>query len=459
VKSIAVLPFKPLVAQSRNESLEIGMADTLITKLSNIKQLIVRPTSTIRKYTGLDQDALAAGRELGVDYVLEGNLQMEGEKTRATVRLLSVKDGSALWTDKCDQACSTIFELQDSVAQQIAGKLAIELTGDQKKQLAKHYTENTEAYQLALRGRFYWSKWTPAAWNKSIEFYHQALEKDPRYALAYAWMAATYNVQANIAVVPPKEAYTKAKELAEKALEIDDGLADGHYVMAALKMFYEWDWPGAERELERAIALNPQDAEGRLLHSYYSMITGHPDESLTKVKRCEELNPISPFISTNVADMLYFARHYDEAIEQYRKTLDLDLNHSDARRGLAMAYVEKGMHQESILLMNKSIEFDGDNKETSPSLGYIYALAGNKTAARVIANNLERLSKQSYYDPIKIAYIYAALGEKDRAFDWLEKAYDERSVGMQWINVTPRLDNLRADPRFSSLQRRIGLPV
>ena len=217
VKSIAVLPFKPLVAEGRNESLEIGMADTLISKLSGIKQIIVRPISAVRKYTWLEQDSIAAGLELGVDYVLEGSLQMEGEKTRATVRLLRVNDGTAIWTDKCDQQCSTIFELQDAVVQQIAGALALRLTGKEKTHLAKHYTENVDAYQLYVKGRFFWNKFTDETVTKSIVCFQQAIEKDPTYALAYAGLADSYNVLGANGPMSSKDALPKVKYAASLA--------------------------------------------------------------------------------------------------------------------------------------------------------------------------------------------------------------------------------------------------
>jgi DNA-binding winged helix-turn-helix (wHTH) protein/TolB-like protein/Tfp pilus assembly protein PilF len=457
VKTIAVLPFKPLVADSRDESLELGMADTLINKLSPIRQLIVRPISDVRKYTGLEQNPIAAGRELGVDYVVEGNLLMVGEKTRMTVRLLSVKDGSAIWADKCDQACSNIFELQDAIAERIAGALALRLSNEEKKQLAKHYTENTEAYQLALKGRFYWNKWTPDGFKKAIEYCNQAVEKDPNYAPAYSWMGSAYQAQGNAGILHPKEANIKAKELAEKALKIDNDFDNGHYLLGAVKLFYDWDWPGAERELRRAIELNSNNVEGRMLYVYYLMITGRPDESISEAKRCEELSPVSVFVSWNVGDMLYLARRYDEAIAQYRKTLELDPYCAEAHYGLGYTYIEKGMNEDAIVEVNRGIELDGDKKETSRPLGYIYARTGKRAEVQAILARLEQVSKSSYVDSIGVVRLRAALGEKDRAFEWFEKAYNERRSRMIWLTVDPRLDSLRQDPRFASLQRRVGL--
>jgi DNA-binding winged helix-turn-helix (wHTH) protein/TolB-like protein/Flp pilus assembly protein TadD len=457
VRSIAVLPFKPLSAEHRDEALELGMADTLINKLSPIRHLIVRPISEVRQYTKLEQDPVTAGRELGVDYVLEGNLQMVGDKTRATMRLLRMSDGSAVWTDKCDQQCSTIFALQDAIAERIVGTLALKLTSDEQKKIIKRYTDDSEAYRLALIGRYHWNQWTSEGWKKSIDYYNQAIEKEPNYALAYAWMSAAYLVQANNGLISQREAHAKAKPLVQKALDLDGELDDGYYQMAALKLFYEWDWDGAERELKRAFELNPNHPEGRLLYAYYLMIKGRTDESLREVERCQELNPVSAFIGTEAADMLYFARRYDEALAQYRKTLSLDPNFTEAHWGLAMVYAQKGMTQEALLEINTITRLVGVNEDTMSALGYLYALMGRRAAAQEIVHNLEKITKQGYFDPIKIVYIYAALGEKDRAFEWLERAYNERPVGMKWLNVNPKFDNLRKDQRFTDMQRRVGL--
>jgi len=458
VKSIAVLPFKPLVAASRNESLEIGMADTLITKLSGIKQLIVRPISAVRKYTDLDQDSIAAGRELGVDYVLEGNLQMVGEKTRATLRLLNVKDGSAIWTDKCDQQCTTIFELQDAVAQQIAGALALRITGDQKKQLAKHYTENVEAYQLYVKGVFFWNKFTDETVTKSIDYFQQAIDKDPTYALAYTGLANSYNVLGVNGPMDAKDAQPKVKYAVEKAVQLDDSLPQAHLALGAFKLFYEWDWLGAERAFNRAIELDPSYADPHELYGYLLRIMGRFDEALAEIRKAQELDPASLLINGDLGVTLRLARRYDQAIEEFKKTLEMDPNFADSRCEFGLAYGLKGMYEQGIVQIKKAVTLSGNNAQIIARLGEVYALAGNKAEAQRIIAWLQAESNKRYAPPLHIALIYATLGDGDKAFTWLEKAYDEHSCWLINLKIEAGWDKIRSDPRFDNLLGRVGLP-
>jgi serine/threonine-protein kinase len=371
---------------------------------------------------------------------------------------VSVDSGKHLWADKFEEKFTDLFAVQDRASDKVAAALELRLTGAEQKRMAKRYTDSSEAYRLYLKGGYYWNKWTPEGWQKAIEYFNQAIELDPNFAPAYGWLGAAYQVQGNNGVLPPKEANAKAKWLAERALELDDDVDQGHYTLAAVKLFYEWDWPGVDRELKRAIELNPNYVEGRMLYVYYLMITGHTNESLAEAKTCEDLNPVSPFVSMNLADMLMISRTYDAAIAQYRKTLDLDPHYFGSHFGLGGTYLEKGMNEEATIEVNKGLESGGIDKETSLILGYIYARTGKRTEAQALLNRLKvKLSEESYDDPMQVAYIYGALGEKDPAFEWLEKAYAERNSSMIWLNVEPRLDNLRDDPRFASLQRRVGL--
>jgi DNA-binding winged helix-turn-helix (wHTH) protein/TolB-like protein/Tfp pilus assembly protein PilF len=458
VKSIAVLPFKPLVADSRNESLELGMADTLITKLSGVKQLVVRPISAIRKYTGLEQDPLDAGREMGVDYVVEGNLQMEGEKVRATVRLLSVKDGRAIWTDKCDQQCSSIFELQDAVAQQIAGALALRITSDEKKQLAKHYTENVEAYQLYMKGRYFWSKFTDDGLRKSIVLFEQAIERDRDYALAYTGLAASYMVLGVNGHMAPKDSRPKAKYAVEKALELDNNLALAHQCLGGFKLFHEWDWLGAEREFKRAIELDPSLAESHELYSYLLSEQVRFDEALAELRNAQELDPVSVGVSGDYGDTLRQARRYDQAIDELHKTLEMDASYFFGHYSLGLAYAQKGLYEKANAEMNKAVSLSGSSTQMMSGLGQVYALSGKKSEAQKVIAELQVVSKQRYVSPLYIAMVYATLGENDQAFAWLEKAYDEHSCWLIELGIESCWDKIRSDPRFTDLLRRVGLP-
>jgi DNA-binding winged helix-turn-helix (wHTH) protein/TolB-like protein/Tfp pilus assembly protein PilF len=455
VKSIAVLPFKPLVADSRNESLEIGMADTLITKLSGINQLIVRPISAVRKYTALDQDSIAAGRELGVDYVLEGNLQMVGEKTRATMRLLSVKDGLAIWTDKCDQQCTTIFELQDAVAQQIAGALALRITGDQKKQLAKHYTENTEAYQLYAQGRYFWGKRSGESITRSISFFQQAIEKDPAYALAYAGLANSYMLLNLFAAVPSSECIPKAEAAAKKGLEIDGRLAEAYTVLAGVNQHYYLNWSEAERLFRRAIDLDPGDSTARHNFATHLAARGMFDQAFAEIGRAREIDPVSLILSHEVGLFHYCSRRYESAIEQFRKTLELQPDFGITHELLAQTYELKGDYREALAEAQEVVRLDSHRTDM---LAQVYARSGQKAEAYKVLEQLRKKEKSRYVSPSNVALVYANLGDNGQAFAYLERAYAERDWLMTFLKVEPLLDGLRSDPRFADLLRRVGLP-
>lgn len=278
-RTIAVLPFKPLVANHRDEAFELGMADTLITRLSNLRRIIVRPTGAIRRYSSLDQDPVAAGREQRVDAVLEGSLHRDGDKVRVTARLINTRDGSSLWSDHYDEHFTDVFTAQDSISEKIAKALAPELTGAERNRLAKHYTENTEAYQAYVKGRFFMDKRTEEGFHKAIEYFQQAVNKDHKYALAYAGLADCHHLLGGYGLLPPKETYPKAKAAAIKALEIDDQLAEAHTVLAIARARYDWDWAGAERDFKRALDLNPGYAGA---HQWYAAFSRHRG----KVRRC-----------------------------------------------------------------------------------------------------------------------------------------------------------------------------
>ena len=455
-KTLAVLPFKPIVADKRDEALELGMADTLINKLSSIRQLIVRPINAVRNYSSLEQDPIAAGHDLGVDYVLEGNLQMIGDKTRATVRLLSVKDGRAIWTDKCDQVCSTIFALQDAVAEQIAATLVLELAADEGDRLAKHYTESREAYQLYVKGLYFWNKFEADDLKKALTFFQQATEKDPNYALAYTGMAHTYNVL-GLNFLSPGEAFPQAKIAATRALALDPTLAEAHAALGAIHLFYEFNWLSAESELRLAIDLNPNYPTARELYAYYLVAMGRIEESIEQKKRAQELDPLSIIISDDMAAGFYYARHYDQAIEQIRKTIELDPNFAGGHFWLGLIYAQKGMAQEAIAEANQAIASSGESQNIA-MLGQVYALAGRKKEAQDVITDLTQQSKRRYVSSSDIARIYAALGDKEESFSWLAKAYEERAGWLIYLNVEPIFDGLRSDKRFTDLLRRLKFP-
>ena len=458
-KSIAALPFKHIGAKAAEEEyLGLGLADALITRLSNLRQIVVRPTSAVRRYDG-EQDPVAAGRELRVSAVLDGSVQRFGKRIRVTVQLVSVHDGASLWAGKFDETFTNIFAVEDSISEHVATALMLKLTDKERKQLRKRYTENTEAYQAYLKGRYFLGKRTVESFGKSFGYFEQAISIDPEYALAYAGLADYYLLLMNFNVLPPQKAGPQAKEAALKALRFDDTLAEAHASLAYLKGIHEWDWAGAEREFERAIELNANDAIAHQFYSIYLRVLKRFDEAMAEAKKAQELDPLSLSINTSVGSLFYFARQYDQAIEQLSKTLELDPNFVMAHFYLGWAFEQKGMYEEAIAAFQKVVHISGNVPEFGAGLGHAYAVSGNTVKAREVLNELKALAKQRYVSPYDLALIHTGLGEEDEALDWLEKAYEERSVELALLKVDQRLDTLRKDSRFTDVLRLIGFPL
>ncbi len=457
-KSIAVLPFKPLLAASRDESLEIGIADTLITKLGNLRQIIVRPVSAVRKYAGLEQDPVAAGREQRVDAVLDGTLQKSGERIRVTVRLLSAVDGLQLWADKFEEEFTDIFSVEDSISERVAAALAVTLTGADKKQLTKRSTENAEAYQLYLKGRYYAGKYTPEGTKKAIAYFDKAIALDPNYALAYDGLAYCY--YASDWFGPPKENFAKGRALVEKALEIDPALAEAHVSLGLLVAWLDYDWPRAEREFKRAFELNANYPPAHLWYGYYLMGLGNFDQSIAEIKRAIELDPLSAEANTCLGIALLDGHRYDEALHQLRTTVEAEPDYWLAHLYFARALEKKGELSAAIAELKKTTLIEGAPAEVISALGYAYAVSGNKAEAEKIILQLKEQSEQSkqfYVPAYGIATIYAGLGDKERAFAYLEKEYANGAFYLNYLKVDPEVDNLRSDPRFADLLRRVRL--
>ena len=455
IRSIAVLPFKPLGSDASDESLGFGMADTLITRLSNIKQLVVRPTSAVRKFTSPGQDSAAAGRELKVDAVLEGSIQRAGDRIRVTLRLVRVSDGSPIWAGQFDEQVNDFLAVQDRVSERVAHALVPQITGEEQRLLAKHYTEDAEAYQSYVRGRYHWSKINPADWNKAVDYFNRAIEKDPDYALAYTGLADAYVSIVADSLISKPEAIPKAKQAAMTALRLDDTLAEAHVSLGRIKAFYDWDWSSAEGEFKRAIELNPNSADAHREYAYYLTTVGRSEQAIAEAKQARELDPLSQLANYHVAWALIAARRYDEAIEQSQQALG---TFPAAHLWLGWAYLGKGRYTEAVSEFEERLSLSKDDAVTRAHLGYAYAAAGRRGKAEKVLADLNELFRQRQASPYYIAIIYAGLGEKEQAFGWLEKAYQERSRPLGGLKVNPVWDNLRSDPRFADLLRRIGLP-
>jgi DNA-binding winged helix-turn-helix (wHTH) protein/TolB-like protein/Flp pilus assembly protein TadD len=450
VRSIAVLPFKSLNPDAADDDyLGLGMADTLITRLGSVGQVIVRPTNSIRMYTLPGRDPLQAGRELGVESVLEGSIQRAGQRVRVTAQLLRVRDGKSLWADSFDEPLTDIFSMQDRVSERVISALALELTGSEQRLLVKRYTDNPEAYQAYLKGRYYWNKRTNEGFNRAIEFFNDAVKKDPAYALAYVGLADCYNMLGEYGMVLPGDSFPKARAAAAKALDLDEQLADAHNSLALVQLNYDWDFPAAEKEFKRALELNPNYATAHQWYAEYLMINGRFDESLVEMRRAQDLDPLSLIINTGVGYVFYHARRYDEAIEQLRRTVDMDNTFLPALSYLAMAYEQKGMHEEAIREYRKVTNLMGDLGLVG--LAHAYAIAGKTDDARATLELIKKYSARNRVPPENLALIYTGLGDRELALTWLDNACKQRSSWMLHLKTDPRFDSLRSDPRFDAI--------
>lgn len=457
IKSIAILPFKSLGSQATDEYIGLGMADALITKLSSIRQINVRPTSSILKYR-TEEDPSAAGRELEVDSVLDGRVQKDGDHIRVTVQLVRVSNGSPLWGKTFDEKYTNIFAVEDRISEEVVQSLLPTITDVQKQQLTRHYTEDTEAYQSYIKGRYYWNKRTTEDVRKAISYYEDAILQDPNYALAYAGLADSYATLGILDNLPSQETMPKARSAAMRALELDDGLSEAHASLAYVKHRYEWDFAGAEREFKRAIELNPKYPTAHQWYGWYLVSLGRFDEAQAEFARAQQLDPLSLYTNLTLGAPYFHARQYDKAAEQYKRVADMNPDFWLAHWWLAQTYTQQQRYDEAMAEIQKVAKLRGENLSEFPIAGYLYAVSGKQAEARRILEELQRKAKDHYISPYGMAIIYAGLGETDRAFEWLERDLRERDNSMVFINVDHRLDNIRSDPRFAGLVREVGLP-
>lgn len=456
-KRIAVLPFRPLLPENRDQVLELGMADSLIAKLSNIREIVVRSLNSVRKYGGLDQDPLAAGRELQVDSVLEGNLQKSNDRIKVSARLISVADGSSLWADTFEEKFTDVFDVQDAISRKVADALALRLSGQEKERLTRRYTENVEAYQLYLTGRYHWSKFTPPDIRKGLEFFQKAIELDPKYALAYFGFAEANRSLAINADVPSKDCLPQAKAAAIKALEIDDSLAEAHASLSFSLIWYDWNWDRATQEAQRALALNPNSAHSHFAMAHILSDEGRHDQALSEMARARELDPVFLLYRALEGMMFHHAGRDAEALDRLQKAVDLDPNFWVTHLMLGKVYTQQRRYAEAIEEFVKARSLSHGNSEAIGSIGYAAALAGNNAKAQAALDELKALSSQHYIPPVNVALVLTGLGQKDEALAFLEKACEERDVRVTLLKVDPRWNSLRLEPRFVAILNRIGL--
>jgi serine/threonine protein kinase/Tfp pilus assembly protein PilF len=455
IDSVAVLPFVNASADPNTEYLSDGITESLINSLSQLPHLKVMSRDSAFMYKGKETDARTVGQALGVRAVFKGRVMQRGDNLDISAELVDARDNSHIWGQQYTRKASDIFGLQGDLAKEMTSMLRMRLSGEDDKHMTKRYTANPEAYQDYMKGLYWTNKRTEEGFGKAIDYFQQGIAKDPTYALAYAGLAECYDGQTNNGFVPRKEGYPRAEEAALKALELDDTLAEAHTSLAFIKTDYDWDWSGADREFRRAIELNPGYARAHAFYGYLLYRLGRFEEAIAEEKRGVEIDPLSLLDNRVLGQSFYFARRYDQAIEQFRKTLELDPNFAGGHTFLGEAYLQKSMYKEGIAEIEKELVISPGNTLDLSELGHAYAVAGRRAEAQKVLDQLNERSKQRYVSAASRAIIYAALGDKDKAFESLEKGYEDRSIG--GIKVNPAYDPLRSDPRFADLLGRMNL--
>jgi eukaryotic-like serine/threonine-protein kinase len=456
IDSIAVLPFANLSNDPKTEYLSDGLTESLINSLSQLPNLAVMSRNTVFRYKGQTTDPKQIGHDLNVRAILTGRLIQSGDELLISVNLEDVQNSRQLWGEQYNRKLSNLVSVQEEIASDIYGRLRPRLAGEEKKLLAKRPTENVEAYQLYLQGLFYWNKWTQADFTKAADYFTQAVQKDPRYALSYAGLADTYSQQGDAGYLPPSEAWPKAKAAAMQALAIDDSLAEAHTSLGLVKEHFEWDWTGAETEFKRAIELNPNSATVHHWYGDYLANMGRFEEGMHETKRAQELDPLSLIINTTLGWQYYLAGQNDRAIEQLRKVLDMDPKFSLARRTLEEVYAQMGKHKEAVAEREKVLSLSG-SPELAASIEEDFSKSGYKGVLQSWLDGLTEIAKHDYVSSYSIAEAYMRMGEKEKAFTWLQKAYEDRDSGLVSLAVEPMFAGVRGDPRFRDLLRRMKL--
>jgi TolB-like protein/Tfp pilus assembly protein PilF len=454
--SIAVLPFADLSPEKDQEYFCDGLAEEIINALTKIKDLRVVARTSAFSFKDEKMDVREIGRKLEVKAVLEGSVRKAGSRLRITSQLINVSDGYHLWSEKYDRDMEDIFAIQDDVTLAIVDKLKVELIG-KEVDLIKRHTKSLEAYNLYMKGRHFLRLMTKESMPKSLELFRQAIEKDPNYAMAYVGIAQHYNNLGFYNFVPPKKAFPKAKEAAEKALEIDDSLAEAHTARGFELMLHEWNWEEAEKAFQRASELNPSYSSAHVLHAHLLWIVGRFEEAIAEGSLARELNPLSRGVGVTMGTIYMSARQYDQSIKEFKKILEMDPYYFLAHFWMAFPYALKGMYKEAVETIEKAVSLSGRGSPLLWTfLGYIYAVSGKIEKAKKALEEMLELSKKTYVAPWMIASMYTGLDQKDEAFKWLEKSFKQRDHWLVYLKISPVVDKLRPDPRFKALVKKMG---
>lgn len=461
IGSLAILPFANGSGDPDAEYLSDGITESLISSLSQVPHLKVMAHDTVFSYKGKQVDPRQVGHDLNVEAVVTGKVIQQGKTLVIRANLISVADGSELWGAQFSQTMADIIQMQTDISKEISGKLRARLTGEEVEKVTKNYTANSEAYQLYLKGRFYFWKFTPEDYEKSSEFFRMAIDKDPDYALAYAGLGDAYAGAAFDGDVPPKEALEKARAAVKKALELDGSLSQSHLSMGGILFNYDWDLTRAEKEIQLAIKLDPEKSENHRIYSLLFRAQGRLNDSISEMKTARELDPLSVIMAHTSGITYYWAGQYDRAIEEYKRELDLDANRTTVHDALADVYAKKGLYKIAIDEERQYLRVSGDD-DSAAALEADFEKDGYAKARQNLTRKYLDLytsvAEEQYVSPLTFAVLYTDLGEKDKAFEFLEKSYQERSPWLVFLKTDPQFESLHSDPRFKDLVRRIGLP-
>jgi TolB-like protein/Tfp pilus assembly protein PilF len=456
IDSIAILPFANMGGNADADYLSDGITESLTDSLSELPNLKVMSKSAVSRYKGKEPDVPAVGRALGVRAVLTGRITQRGDNLTVSAELVDAADNSHLWGEQYDRKLADVLAVQNDIAHQIADKLRLRLSNTQMAHMTKRQTANPEAYQLYLKGRYFAGQFTPDSLSKGMNYFRQAIALDPTYALAYDGMSYYYDLIEDTDDTP-SAVMLKAKEAALKAVALDDSLVEPHVELASAYFSYDFDWPAAEREFERAFSLNPNYAAAHEYYGWYLLTQGRTDQAIQEGQRAAQLDPLSPEIHSLLGWVLYFARRYDQAAEELHKCLELDPNYWMGDYQLGLAYAQLGRFDDAIAAQRKAAKLFASASWIQTEIARENAIAGKIPEARQALQDLLKRSRTTHVVPYGIATVYAALGDKDQAFAQLEQAYSQRSFFLDFLKVDPELDSLRSDPRFQSLLSRMKM--
>jgi len=456
IDSIAVLPFQNVSGDPNTEYLSDGISEALINSLTELHQLRVIARTTTFRYKGRDIDPLRVGRDLSVRSVLTGSIRQAGENLAIQVDLVDATTGTELWGQQYERKASDLLSIKQAIAREVSDTLRLRLSSDEQKQLTKRDTTSGESFQLYLKGRYYWNKRTPEALKKAIEEFQEAIDRDPSFALGYVGLADAYVSQEHYSGLGSRETLPKAREAVDHALAIDNSLAEAHTTSAAIYQ-REWRWAEAEDEFKRAISLNPNYPTAHHFYAYYFYVKRQFDGAAREISRAHELDPLSPVISENLSMVQLLTGDLDAAIEQGQKTISLDPKFADAHYVLAFAYLKRGRAQDATAEFQKAVELSNRAATYLGDLGYCYAVTGRRAEALVIAKELEEKFSHDESSGLFVAGVYAGLGDKDQAFVWLNRDFQQRSGQLPTVSWRPLFESLRSDPRYTELVRAMGL--